>query len=371
MVYTSHATPEGTDTYQKRFSEKLAPGHFRLHQGCWLSSIGLGTYLGHHDITTDTLYREAIIRALELGCNVIDTAINYRCQRSERVIGQALSLLFKEGRLKREEVLIATKGGFIPFDGEPPRNPRAYILETFVKPGILTFEDIVADCHCLAPRYIQNQLDRSLKNLGLGCVDIYYLHNPETQLSEVSREEFYRRMKAAFQVLEENVTRGKIQWYGTATWDGYRTSPQAPDYLSLQDLVELAREVGGETHHFKVIQLPYNLAMAEAFTHQNQEVGGEVLSVFEAAQRLGITVMTSASIYQSRLARNLPSTIYGFFPGVSTDAQRAIQFVRSTPGVTTALVGMKQRAHVEENLKTALTPPMSQEEFMRLFSQAS
>jgi aryl-alcohol dehydrogenase-like predicted oxidoreductase len=178
-------------------------------------------------------------------------------------------------------------------------------------------------------------------------------------------------MKAAFQVLEENVSQGKIQWYGTATWNGYRTSPQALDYLSLQDLIELAREVGGEGHHFKVIQLPYSLAMAEAFTHQNQAVQEQVMSVFEAAQHFHLTVMTSASVYQSRLTRNLPESIHHFFPGVSSDAQRAIQFVRSTPGVTTALVGMKQRIHVEDNLKTALVPPMSEEELMRLFSQAS
>jgi aryl-alcohol dehydrogenase-like predicted oxidoreductase len=371
MPYTSHATPEGTDRYRQRFLGKLAPEHFRQHQGCWISSIGIGTYLGNHDITTDTQYRDAIIRAVELGCNVIDTAINYRCQRSERVIGQALAMLIKEGRISREEVFVATKGGFIPFDGAPPRDPHRYFTETFIKPGIITPEEVVADCHCLSPKYIQNQLDRSRKNLGLDCIDAYYLHNPETQLSEVSIEEFYNRMRVAFRVLEDNVSQGKIQCYGTATWNGYRTSPQSPDYLSLQELIHLAREVGGESHHFKIIQLPYNLGMAEAFTHQNQDVKGKIVSIFEAAHLLGTTVMTSASVYQSRLTRNLPKEIHAFFPDISTDAQRAIQFARSAPGVITALIGMKQRTHVEENLKTTLVPPMNEAEYMQMFSQAS
>ena len=59
--------------------------------------------------------------------------------------------------------------------------------------------------------------------------------------------------------------------------------------------------------------------------------------------------MTSASIYQGQLARNLPPIIGEFLPGLETDAQRALQFVRSTPGVGTALVGMKQPVHVDEN----------------------
>jgi aryl-alcohol dehydrogenase-like predicted oxidoreductase len=84
----------------------------------------------------------------------------------------------------------------------------------------------------------------------------------------------------------------------------------------------LAREVGGDAHGFHFIQLPFNLAMTEG------------LAVIEAAQRLGVTVVASASILQGRVP----------------DPQAAIQFVRSTPGITTALVGMSRVEHVEENL---------------------
>jgi aryl-alcohol dehydrogenase-like predicted oxidoreductase len=45
------------------------------------------------------------------------------------------------------------------------------------------------------------------------------------------------------------------------------------------------------------------------------------------------------------------------FPGLSTSAQRALQFARSTPGVTTALVGMGRREHVAENLDVARVEP--------------
>jgi len=89
-----------------------------------------------------------------------------------------------------------------------------------------------------------------------------------------------------------------------------------------------------------------------------------------AAEQLGVTVMCSASILQAKLAQNLPSFIGHALKGLSTDAQRAIQFVRSTPGVTTALVGMSKRTHVAENMSVASVPPASVEEFFSMFSSA-
>jgi aryl-alcohol dehydrogenase-like predicted oxidoreductase len=130
-----------------------------------------------------------------------------------------------------------------------------------------------------------------------------------------------------------------------------------------------AREVGGDTHRFRVIQLPYNLAMGEAFTLGNQPVDGEAVSLLETARRLGIYVMTSASIYQGQLARNLPPVLGEHLPGLATDAQRAIQFVRSTPGVGTALVGMKRVAHVEENAALVRVSPVPWSRFQKFFKE--
>ncbi|MBI2485516.1 MAG: aldo/keto reductase [Deltaproteobacteria bacterium] len=363
-----NATNEGTARYKIRFKNTLAQEHFREAHGLWMSTIGFGSYLGNYDDVTDIKYRNAVINAVELGCNKIDTAINYRFQRSERSIGAALEILFEEGKISRDEIVIATKGGYIPFDGAPPRDIRAYFIETFIKPGIAQPEDIVGGSHCMAPNYIENQLERSLKNLRLQCIDIYYLHNPEEQLGKVSREEFHKRIRAAFELLERKVSEGKISMYGTATWNGYRQDKNSAGYLSLEELANIAKWVAGESHHFKVIQLPYNLAMPEALTVKNQSVDGEITSVLEAARRLGVTVIASSSLLQSQLSRNLPDFIGECLKGFETDAQRALQFVRSTPGITTALVGMSDLNHVKENMKVAQTPPASAEEFIKLFS---
>jgi aryl-alcohol dehydrogenase-like predicted oxidoreductase len=220
----------------------------------------------------------------------------------------------------------------------------------------------------MTPAYLEDQLTRSLGNLGLDSIDVYYVHNPETQLEALGHEEFAKRLRVAFEFLEKAYSDGRIGCYGTATWNGYRQQPDSRGYLSLAAVASIAREAGGEANNFKVVQLPYNLAMPEALTSANQVVDGESLSFLMAADRLGITVMCSASILQARLAQGLPPFVGEALKGLNTDAQRAIQFVRSTPGVTTALVGMSRRAHVEENLAVATIPPASVDEFFSMFS---
>jgi aryl-alcohol dehydrogenase-like predicted oxidoreductase len=366
MKLPGWATEAGTARYRKRFEGKIPPEHFHHAQGLWLSSIGIGTYLGNHDVETDQLYHDAIVRAVESGCNVIDTAINYRCQRSERSIGTALKELASRG-FGRDEIVVATKGGFIPYDGAPPQDVRTYFETTFVETGIAQFADVIAGCHCMTPDYLLNQVECSLRNLDLECVDIYYVHNPETQVGKISRDEFNRRLELAFDALEGAAAAGKIASYGTATWNGYRNDPTAKDYLSLTDTLELAAQAGGKQHRFKVIQLPFNLGMMEALSLDNQLLEGKSLTALAAAQALGIMVMCSASVLQGQLTRNLPSIINDTFSDLEMDSQRALQFVRSTPGVTTALVGMKQAAHVDENLKTAQVAPASWEQYSKLF----
>jgi aryl-alcohol dehydrogenase-like predicted oxidoreductase len=121
-----------------------------------------------------------------------------------------------------------------------------------------------------------------------------------------------------------------------------------------------------------VIQLPYNLAMTEAFTTRNQPAPNDGLrSVLSAAHDSGIAVCASASLMQGRLGRRLPPLINETFTGLASDAQRAVQFVRSTPGVNTALVGMSTPAHVRDIAGTASQAPMTFESLMKLFQPAA
>jgi aryl-alcohol dehydrogenase-like predicted oxidoreductase len=367
MLIPGHATCEGTDRFRGRFEAKL-PGHFRAIQGLWLSSIGIGTYLGEPTAACDALYREAVTQAIENGINVIDTAVNYRHQRSERAIAQALIQVISSGQARRDEIVIATKGGFLSFDASEPEDPSDYFQKMLIDPGLLRPEEVVAGCHVMSPKYLENQIDVSRHNLGIHEIDIYYLHNPETQASNVEPKEFERRIRAAFAALEMAVSEGKIRMYGTATWNGYRVGLDSREALSLPHFLRLAEEVGGKDHHFRAIQLPYNLAMPEALSARTQHVNGKAVPVLQVARAHGMLVFASASLLQQKLTESLPAETHAWFPVLETDAQRAIQFVRSTPGIASALVGMCRREHVTENLNTAHTPPLNLEQFRAIFS---
>jgi len=368
MLIPGHATTEGTARYASRFAAKL-PGHFRDVQGLRVSSLGIGTYLGDPTPQCDALYKQAIEQALAGGINVVDTAANYRHQRSERTIAQALAQSIAEGRVQRDEVIVATKGGFLTFDENEPDDPSAYFQETLIDPGVVRLEEVAAGCHVISPKYLEHQIAASRRNLGVQTLDIYYLHNPETQLSHVSRGEFERRMRAAFAALEKAVVNGLVHMYGTATWNAYRVGPDSPEALSLADLLRLAEEVGGKDHHFRALQFPFNLAMTEALAAATQHLEGRAVPVLQIARARGLMVFASASLLQRQLVEGLPEQLRECLPGLQTDAQRAIQFVRSTPGITCALVGMSHGEHVAENLGTASVPPLSLDKFRAMFSK--
>lgn len=321
-VIPGHATDAGTRRFHARHAAAVVPDHARSWRGLSLSSVGIGTYLGALDDATDAGYAAAIARSLEVGVNVVDAAINYRAQRSERAAGRALA----QGIVARDEVLVASKAGFLPFDGARPADAAAYFRATYLEPGLIPPGELVANCHSIAPRFLADQLARSRANLGLATIDVYYVHNPETQLDELDRPAFLARMRAAFTALEAAASAGEIRWYGTATWSGYRVAPTARNYLDLAELVELAREVAGDAHHFAFVQAPLNPAMPELATLANQR--GRTL--LQAAAELGLYVMSSASLHQGKLAATLAET-------------------RALAGLGTALVGTSRAAHVDAN----------------------
>lgn len=363
------ATPEGTRDYAAQFASHAAKGHFReAAGGLTASSIGIGTYLGEPDAATDRRYTEAVIAAVEGGINIVDTAINYRLQRSERSVGAALTALFSRG-YEREELIVCTKAGFLTPDGVMPADVNGYFEREYLGRGILRAEEIAAGCHSMAPKFLADQLERSRKNLGLSSIDVFYLHNPETQMGEISADEFRRRIRRAFEFLESAVTDEKIAAYGLATWNAFREDPQTHAFLSLAEMTEIAREVAGDAHHFRFVQLPVNLAMPEALTKANQVVQGKTLAMVQAARLLGITLVASAALLQGQLTRKLPAKVTQAL-GLKNDAERALQFVRSVPGVTTALVGMSRADHVAANLALLGAEPAPRDQFLKLFGHS-
>jgi len=383
------ATRDALWAYRDRFGDAFGRTYFRRFGPGVASSVGIGTYLGEPTAAVDDAYREAIGLALRSGVNHVDTAVNYRCGRAERVVGEAV----RESPIDRESIVVATKGGFLPFDGERPDDPAAYVRDRFLATGIVDADDLANGAHAVAPEYLEWSLDRSLDRLGLDTVDLFYIHNPETQLAARSREAVYDRLEAAFEALERRRAAGDVGAYGVATWDAFRVPESDERYLSLAEVLARAEAAGeavgpDDDHGFEAVQLPFNVAMADAFTRRNQRPPGvdgddgdadgddsgdadgdaKPVSTLEFAHEAGLSVVTSASIGQGELANEgaIPADVDATLAG-ETPAQRALNFARSAPGVTASLVGASDPAHVRENVAAGTFDPLGASAFDAVF----
>lgn len=365
MTIKGRATGEGTRSYKKR---QVVKDSYRQAGDLNISTLGIGTYLGDPDDATDQLVTSAVLESVKGGVNLIDTAINYRQQRAEKCVGAALKKAVESGKCSREEIVVCTKGGFVP-SGE---DPLAWFDREYVRKDLgVAKTDLAAGCHCMHPAYLDNQLERSLSNLGLQTIDVYYLHNPETQLGAVESGEFQDRLRAAFGALERACDQGRISAYGLATWNAFRVPPDQRDFMNLADVKALAREAAaGKPDRLRFIQLPFNLAMPEALL-ATQQVGPDRVPVLEAARRLKIDVVSSASICQGQIIGKIPDELGEALGKDLTDAQRALQFTRSTPGLTSALVGMKTSEHVKENLALVKMAPLETDAYLASLQSAT
>ncbi len=360
-MISGFATSDGT----KKFAQKsgINQANFKEFENLTLSNVGIGTYLGDPDAKTDELVTNAVKQSIMSGINVVDTAINYRSQKAERSVGKAISELIQEGKASRDQIFLSSKNGYVTNDADVQLGFWEYVKEEYTQKGVIKEGDVTSGYHCMTPTYLSDQLERSLKNLDLECVDLMYLHNAvEGQIKDISKEQFLDNLKSVFELYEQKRDEGKIRFYGMATWECFRVSNDNPQYLSLEDTVKMAEKIGGENHGFRFIQLPFNMYYDQALLGKNQLLGTENVSILEAAVKLEIGVFTSVPFMQGRLLA----------PGAMPDfnelkpSLRALQFIRSSPGVLAPLVGQKSPNHLSENLEIMKIPSLSEGEFLTL-----
>ena len=138
-----------------------------------LGCMGMSAFYG----TTDEGEALATIdRALELGCNFLDTAEMYGPFTNEELVGKATA-----GR--RDEVVIATKWGirFAPTED----NPTNRVLDGSAENA-------------------RNSIEGSLKRLGTDHVDLWYLH----------RVDFNRDIEETVGAMADMVKEGKVRHIG-------------------------------------------------------------------------------------------------------------------------------------------------------------
>jgi aryl-alcohol dehydrogenase-like predicted oxidoreductase/nucleoside-diphosphate-sugar epimerase len=299
-----------------------------------LSNVAIGTHRGENTDDTDDQYRLSITESILRKINVVDTAINYRNGRSERVVGEVVRNLINENHIKRNDVFIITKGGYI-------NKPCGFPL---LNTNEINNGNSVRSC------YLKWSLNESYKNLKLKTIDLFLIHNPEIALNYLSKHEFYRTLIDNFAMLEHEVDRGRIASYGLATWAGLISRPNAPTYLDLNQVLECAKiAAGSKEHHLTSIELPLNVIRHFALTRTNQNLNGNLVTVMEFARAKGLKVFTSNSaLYgessediESRLQLNSPLSI----------PEQNILFAKSIPGVTSAIVGMRRLENVESAVR--------------------
>lgn len=288
------ATPESTENYFRRLSHKNIPEHAVRTFGATdfrVSSIGFGGYRINYNALE---HARALRYALLNGFNLIDTSSNYTDGGSEMLIGNLLQEMFERGELHRDEVVVVSKVGYV--QGQNMRLAQQYELQGQPFPEMVKYME---GCwHCIHPEFLEDQLSRSLERLFLPSLDVYLLHNPEYFLLDINkhggfdlksaREEYYRRIKLAFEWLEEKVGEGKIKAYGISS-NTFQKPENDFEFTSLETVIEIAGSVSSRPY-FKVIQFPFNLYEIGAYFEKNQSKGSKTLLQFAAEKNIATLV---------------------------------------------------------------------------------
>ena len=373
-----YATRSGTEVYARTFGAQCGAGHYSdfLNLHIKLSSLGIGTFPGAATDQIDAAVAGIVHSAALAGINVFDTAAHYRYGRAAMALGEGLRRAFAGG-VAREQVFVVAKGGFLAFPSGRPEDMDAWFDANIVARGLGTRDDL-AGVHLLSPQYVLDQLETQCDALGLETVDAFLLDQPEVHIPLIGKEATNRKILAVFEALEAARAAGKLRVYGIATFEGLRVETDAPLFesiTSLQGLAEKANQaVNGSTggsHGLRVVQLPFNQAMTEGFTRFSQATGqGNVASSIQAAHQLRVYVMASHTLGKGLLARQCADGVARALPDLANDAQRAMQFNRSTPGIGTSLAGITEAAHLEDLLAVARRAPLPRAEYLKLYERA-
>jgi aryl-alcohol dehydrogenase-like predicted oxidoreductase len=368
-----HATHEGTQAYADK--SRLAEAHYSDFgkEALKLSSIGLGTDFGEPTDAVDNGYREAVAHGLKHGLNVVEAGVSYRFGRSAEAAGAGIRDAVADG-VAREGLFVVAKGGFMAFPGGPPEDLGAWFKDNIVKKGLGTPDELAEGPHLLSAAYIAWQLEQSRQALGVETIDAFLIDQSEVHIPHMeTKEDLNSRLQKVYAVLEMAIKAGKLRSYGLATWKSCRVPTNDEMFQSLTSQVATAEKAAGDpqAHHMRLVTMPYNVNMLEGFTRFNQATGqGNVASTVQAAYQLGLYFIGTHTLMGGQLLDEQPPILRQTMGDLRTNAQRAMQFSRSTPGVGTAMVAMADKAHVDEALELGKVDPLPRKTFLKMFEQA-
>ena len=369
------ATAEATTAYSKRQGQAFDRGHYSdFRGGVKLSAIGLGTFPGAATDATDQALAEIVFRGITSGLNVIDTAAHYRYGRSLFAIAEGLKRAVAAG-IDRRALWLMSKGGFVSFSGSAPPDPKAYVQTEIIDKGLASAADC-AGLHVLSRPYIRAQIDLSRKALGVETLDAFLIDQPEVHIPVFGKAALIAKLGEIFVELEQAVKDGAINHYGVSSFHAFRVPTNDALFISLTSLIALAekaaKEIAGHErdHHLALVELPFNAVMLDGFSRFNQITGeGSEASTLQAALQLKLYTIASHGLFKGHLAHQGVDILTQAMPRFANNAQRALQFNRSTPGLGTTLVGISTPAHLDDVLAVARSPLLSHQSYMALYDR--
>lgn len=386
---TSHTTQKGIGSKQGVFFERrrsLYP------DGPLVSLVGFGGYriglspsLGHPEC------REALEYALTRGVNLIDTSSNYGNGQSELLVGQVVSKLSNDSKLSRDNIVLVTKAGYVQgntLEQVQQREREGHSYDALFKFG--------ADLwYCLDPEFICEQIERSRARLGVECLDVFLIHNPEYMLKayeynnlpvEEAQAAFYAQIQKCFSALEMLVEKGQLRAYGVSS-NTLGASSEDPTAVSLSRLLGAARAVKTD-NAFRVVQCPLNwievspIAVETADADENtltlaqkNGIGVLVNRPFNAMHDGGLIRLTRPTVEMSQIADEAQRKGFENWSRLSADLEKLAQEQITTPGyedatlsqlvlatlmwqpgVSSVLCGMRKMAYVKDSEQSAALP---------------
>ena len=286
-MISGYATLSGTSAWFERHPE-LSCGSLGRTE-LQVSQAGFGGYRVSAAVPD---HADALQLALESGINLVDTSANYSDGRSEELIGEVVAQMVSAGRLRREEVVLVSKAGYLQGRNYMLSQERTHAGNPF--PELVPYGEGLE--HCIHPEFLEDQLGRSLDRLGLETLDVYLLHNPEYYLGwalgqgqhvDQTQAEYLRRIEQAFRHLETEVTNGRIRSYGISS-NTFPVDHRDPQFTCLEKIWQRAESIS-PAHHFHVIQMPMNLIETGAVLLANQPSGVTALALAQSKD-LGVLI---------------------------------------------------------------------------------
>ncbi|MAV64420.1 MAG: hypothetical protein CMG00_04430 [Candidatus Marinimicrobia bacterium] len=389
------ASIAGTKRFALRAQKNNLKSFYNLSQdGLYLSSVGMGLYKGENSAKGDEEWYESLSYGLKKGINVFDTSIRYRSMRSEKILGKVIKDAINDKKIKRDEIFISTKGGLISFPDK--KDKKKYVESELVKKRNINLKEIFNYTHCINLKFIEEELDQSLENLGLEGIDTYLIHNIEFVFMLYEKKKAYDKIELLFDFFEKAVRNKKILSYGISSWAGFRRKQNSQIYVEIRNILNAAKNVGGKNHNLKFIEAPLSVGMP--YIAQKK---GNKKSILELIKNNKLDLLASAPLYEGHIERlinldtlfrkagkseslnntgkaniSLPvseNSIIQLFELLIASRNNkssineklnilnknnsknnyisALNLVRSTDGITSALTGMDRLEYAKKNLK--------------------